>query len=91
MTRASEFSHRALTACITEPRFDTSAPWWDHLPVDFSSMGEPFRLTTPERLQVGFTAASDVALSMLITSLPTGGEISAIVIEIVNSEVRKPE
>ncbi len=65
VTRASEFSHRALTACITEPRFDTSAPWWDHLPVGFSSMPEPFRLSTPERLQVGFTAASDVALRTL--------------------------
>lgn len=69
MTRASEFAHRALTACASAPRHDTHAPWWDSLPLDFAREPEPFSLSTAEKLQVGFTAAGDVVLRTLGATL----------------------
>ncbi|NUP05964.1 MAG: alpha/beta hydrolase family protein [Polyangiaceae bacterium] len=69
MTRASGFSHRAVTACWAAPRYDTRAPWWDSLPLDFASSPEPFSLTPLERARVGLTAAADVVLRTLGATL----------------------
>lgn len=65
MTRPSDFAHRALTACYVQPPYDTRALWWDSLPADFAFSPEPFHLAGSERLQVSFTAATDVVLRTL--------------------------
>jgi pimeloyl-ACP methyl ester carboxylesterase len=62
MKRASDFANRALLACTLRPRLALTSPWWDSLSKDFAREPDPFAFRTGERLQVGFTAASDVVL-----------------------------
>lgn len=69
MTRASDFSERALKTSLSRPRVELRAPWWDSLPLDFSQSSEPFELKRLEGIKVGATAAADVVLRTLGAAL----------------------
>ncbi len=71
-TERSEFSRRAVDACLAEPLRWGPGPWWDTLPLDFAERPEPFALGALDRLKVGVPAAGDVVLRTAGASLVGG-------------------
>jgi hypothetical protein len=69
MSKASDFSERALAACLGSAPAVLRSPWWESLPVDFASSPDPFVLRRLEGMKVGATAATDVVLRTLGAAL----------------------
>lgn len=69
MKQVSDFSERALVACLERPPQQFRSPWWESLPLDFANQPDPFVLKRLEGLQVGATAAGDIVLRTLGAAL----------------------